>query len=169
MSANPAGVILIGIDPASELMVGAVGSSVAEGAPLSGPGRPRRGHRGAKLAARLETEIGKRVVLMSQDPDNEVADRGFRVIGLFDANLAAQEEMFAFAGRETVQAMLGIGNSVSEIAVVGDDYREVGQFARQGAFRHRRGRTKSCPGTSSTNISGPCWMSWTASYSSGSW
>jgi ABC-type lipoprotein release transport system permease subunit len=121
------GVVLIGVDPASELTVGAIGSRIAEGNPLSGPG-DRGVVIGRELAEKLETEVGKRVVLMSQDPDNEVADRGFRVVGLFEANLAAQEEMFAFAGRETVQAMLGIGDGVSEVAVTGDDYRQVGEL-----------------------------------------
>ena len=57
---------------------------------------------GAKLAARLETEVGKRVVVMSQDPDNEIADRGFRVVGLFHANMASFEENYVFTGRRTV-------------------------------------------------------------------
>ena len=118
------GVILIGADPASELSIGAVGSTVAEGNPLGGADDGGV-IIGRELATKLETEIGKRVVLMSQDPNNEVADRGFRVVGLYEANLEAQEEMFAFAGRQTVQAMLGIGNRVSEIAVAGDDYRDV--------------------------------------------
>ena len=84
---------------------------------------------GAALVEDLETRLGKRIVLMSQDPDNEVADRGFRVVGLFEANLEAQEEMFVFAGRATVQRMLRIGDEVSEIAAVGDDYRVVHQNA----------------------------------------
>ena len=33
---------------------------------------------GARLAERLETRLGKRVVIMSQDPDNDIADRGAR-------------------------------------------------------------------------------------------
>jgi len=80
---------------------------------------------GRKLAEKLETRIGKRIVLMSQDPDNEVADRGFRVVGFYEANLAAQEEAFVFAGRETVQQMLKIDNQVSEVALSGDNYRDV--------------------------------------------
>ena len=47
------------------------------------------------------------IVLMSQDPDNEIADRGYRVVGLFEANLEQHEEAFVFAGKATVQKMLG--------------------------------------------------------------
>ncbi len=80
---------------------------------------------GRKLAKTLNTELGKRVVLMSQDPDNEIADRGFRIVGIFDANVTAFEEAFVFAGKATVQKMLGIGDQVSELVVLGPDYRDV--------------------------------------------
>jgi ABC-type lipoprotein release transport system permease subunit len=69
--------------------------------------------------------VGKRVVLMSQDPDNDIADRGFRVVGLFVASVSVLEEQFVFAGKQTVQKMLLIGDQVSELFVVGDDYRDV--------------------------------------------
>jgi ABC-type lipoprotein release transport system permease subunit len=80
---------------------------------------------GRKLANTLNTEVGKRIVLMSQDPDNEIADRGFRVVGLFTASVTSFEEQFVFAGKTTTQNMLRIGDQVSEIAVLGDDYRDV--------------------------------------------
>jgi ABC-type lipoprotein release transport system permease subunit len=119
------GVTLLGVDPIQERSVGAIGSDIAAGNGLDSAGNNGIVI-GRKLAEKLETEVGKRVVLMSQDPENEVADRGFRVIGLFEANLAAQEEAFVFAGRDAVQKMLGIGGGVSEVAVAGDDYRDVG-------------------------------------------
>ena len=62
---------------------------------------------------------------MSQDPDNDIADRGFRVVGLFDANLQTFEESYVFVGKATAQTMLRIGDQVSELIVVGDDYRDV--------------------------------------------
>jgi ABC-type lipoprotein release transport system permease subunit len=122
------GVTLIGVDPAQERAVDAIGTDIAEGRGLEGPADGGV-ILGRKLAEKLETEIGKRVVLMSQDPDNEVADRGFRVVGLFAADLGAMEEAYVFAGRETVQQMLGIGDRVSEVAVLGDDYRIVDPLA----------------------------------------
>jgi ABC-type lipoprotein release transport system permease subunit len=80
---------------------------------------------GKKLATTLNTEVGKRIVLMSQDPSNEIADRGFRVVGLFHANVKSFEEAYVFAGKTTTQKMLRIGDHVSELVVLGDDYRNV--------------------------------------------
>jgi len=80
---------------------------------------------GKKLATILNTKVGKRSVLMSQDPENEIADRGFRVVGLFEANIKSFEESYVFAGKTTTQEMLRIGDRVSELFVVGDDYRDV--------------------------------------------
>jgi ABC-type lipoprotein release transport system permease subunit len=62
---------------------------------------------------------------MSQDPDNEIADRGYRVVGLFEANLEMVEEMFVFAGKNTLQKMLRIEDEVSEVAVLASDYRDL--------------------------------------------
>jgi ABC-type lipoprotein release transport system permease subunit len=80
---------------------------------------------GRKLASTLNTKVGKRVVLMSQDPENEIADRGFRVVGLFDANVQAYEENYVFAGKTTTQKMLRVGDQVSELVILGDDFRDV--------------------------------------------
>ena len=68
---------------------------------------------------------------MSQDPDNEIADRGYRVVGLFEANLEHQEELFAFAGKATVQKMLGIEDRVTEAAVMAEDYRDLDHVIEQ--------------------------------------
>ena len=61
---------------------------------------------------------------MSQDPDNDIAEGGFRIVGVFRAELEAREETFVYAGRDVVQAMLGIGTDVSEIAVLGQHYQQ---------------------------------------------
>jgi ABC-type lipoprotein release transport system permease subunit len=118
------GVTLLGVDPARERgltfvnydeVIGRFLESSADTGVVIG----------RKLATILNTEVGKRIVLMSQDPDNEIADRGFRVVGLFEANVKSFEEGFVFAGKTTTQKMLRIGDQVSELFVVGDDYRDV--------------------------------------------
>ena len=118
------GVTLLGIDPEAERSFAFFDYDDVDGRFLEAPD-DKGVVLGAKLADTLETRVGKRVVLMSQDPNNEIADRGFRVVGLFHAEMDATEESFAFVGKRTAQDMLRIGDSVSEVVFVGDDYRDV--------------------------------------------
>lgn len=118
------GVTLLGVDPAGEIAVGFDPGRVTTGRFLDGTS-DNGIVVGRKLLERLETDPGKRVVIMSQGRDNEVADRGFRIVGVYDAQLEAIEEAFVYAGRDTVRAMLGMDERVSEIAVTGTDYRDV--------------------------------------------
>jgi ABC-type lipoprotein release transport system permease subunit len=118
------GLTLLGIDPDSERDLTFVDYDTVEGRFLNSSDDSGVVI-GRKLASTLNTQIGKRIVLMSQDPDNDIADRGFRVVGLFDANVQSFEENYMFAGKATVQKMLRIGDQVSEFVVLGGDYRDV--------------------------------------------
>ena len=122
------GVTLLGVDPAGEITLGFDPDDIVEGRWLEGPD-DNGVVVGRKMLERLETETGKRVVVMSQDPDNDIADRGFRVVGVFRGTLAAQEEAYIYAGRNTIQKLLRMGDRVSEIAVAGTDYRDVAALA----------------------------------------
>jgi ABC-type lipoprotein release transport system permease subunit len=118
------GVTLLGVDPDGEVALGFDPDDIVEGRWLQGPDDTGIVV-GAKMLERLETDLGKRVVVMSQDPDNNIADRGFRIVGVFRGKLAAIEESFAYAGKGTVQELLKMQGRVSEIAVAGADYRDV--------------------------------------------
>ena len=129
------GVMLLGVDPARERGLTFIDEDDIDGRFLEGVADGGIVI-GRKLAETLETEVGKRIVLMSQDPDNDIADRGFRVVGLFGADMPLYEEGFVFAGKETIQQLLGVGDYVSEAVVMGDDYRDVtDEYQRmQGLF-----------------------------------
>ena len=118
------GAVLLGIEPGSEVQVSFDLDTISEGRFLEDSG-DRGLVIGAKMAERLETDLGKRVVVMSQDPDNNIADRGFRIVGIYRAKLASLEETYIYAGRETVQKLLKLGDRVSEIAITSEDYRNV--------------------------------------------
>jgi len=118
------GVTLLGVDPLRERGLTFVDYDAVEGRFLDSVDDSGIVI-GRKLATTLNTKVGKRIVLMSQDPDNEIADRGFRVVGLFDANVTAYEESYVFVGKTTTQKMLRIGDQVSELVVLGDDFRDV--------------------------------------------
>ena len=118
------GVSMLGVDPDRERGLTFIDEDRLEGRFLDGVD-DNGIVIGRKLANTLETELGKRIVLMTQDPDNEIADRGFRIVGLFDARMEAFEEGFVFVGKQTAQKLLGTPDRVTEIFAVGDDYRNV--------------------------------------------
>ena len=124
------GVVLLGIDPAAEAALGSLPETIVEGRFLNGDD-DRGVVIGASLARRLETDLGKRIVLMSQDPDNNVADRGARIVGIYTARLQGSEDQFIYAGRTATQEMLKIGDSVTEIAATSHDYRLLGAWYTQ--------------------------------------
>lgn len=124
------GVALLGIDPESERGLTFVDYDKVEGRFLGGVDDSGIVI-GRKLADKLETGLGKRIVIMSQNPDNEIADRGFRVVGLFDANMDAIEEGFVFIGKQTAQTLLGVPGMVTEVFALGDDYRDVDALVAQ--------------------------------------
>lgn len=115
-----AGVVLVGIEPQREQGLSFIATAVTDGRYLESP-EDTGLLLGRKLADRLETALGRRVVLMSQDVNNQVGDRGFRVVGIFDAEPEAIETGFVFIGRATAQQMLGMGDAISEIGVRGED------------------------------------------------
>jgi len=118
------GVTLLGIDPAAEREFSFVSYDDVEGRFLENVD-DKGIVIGMELADTLDTEVGKRVVLMSQDPDNEIADRGFRVVGLFKASMPSIEEAYVFVGKRVAQKMLRIGDTTTEVVFLGDNYRDV--------------------------------------------
>jgi ABC-type lipoprotein release transport system permease subunit len=131
------GVTLVGIEPNRESGISFVAKDVTEGRFLES--RDDRGLVvGRKLVEKLETGLGKRVVIMSQDQENEIADRGFRIVGIFDSKLEQYEEGYVFGGEGTIQGLLGIGDAVSEVAILGSDYRDI-----EGLYRMVADATES--------------------------
>lgn len=119
-----AGVVLVGIDPAGERRLSFIGNAITAGRYLESADESGI-LLGRKLAETLETELGRRVVLMSQGGDNQIADRGFRVVGIFDADPQAMETGYVFVGLTTAQQMLKIGGDVSEIALMTPDRKNL--------------------------------------------
>ena len=118
------GVPLVGIDPAVEAALSFLSESITQGSNLASADAPGVVI-GRKLAERLETRLGKRIVLVSQDSDNTVVDRGFRITGIFEAELQATELAYAFVGRNRAQEFLNMADQVSEISLISDDYRNL--------------------------------------------
>ncbi|MCG6891617.1 MAG: ABC transporter permease [Gammaproteobacteria bacterium] len=118
------GINLIGIEPAAEDDISGLPALMDTGRFLESD-QDQGLIVGARLAERLETRLGKRVVIMSQDPANNIRERGFRIVGIYRAKLPELEEFNVYAARDTLQQLLHIEGRVSQIIVVGDDYRDI--------------------------------------------
>ncbi|MCB0360869.1 MAG: ABC transporter permease, partial [Bdellovibrionales bacterium] len=105
---DSAGVTFFGIQPEREVGLSFIPDTVASGRYLEDSGDEGI-IIGAALARKLETGLGKRVVLMSEGVNGAIADRGFRVVGLYRAQVEGTEKAYAFTGLHTAQAMLGLG------------------------------------------------------------
>jgi ABC-type lipoprotein release transport system permease subunit len=124
------GINLIGIEPAVEASISGLPALLASGRFLESD-QDSGIIVGARLVERLETRLGKRVVIMSQDPDNNIRERGFRIVGIYRARLPALEEFNVYAARETIQKLLRIEGRISQLILVGDDYRDIAPLYRR--------------------------------------
>jgi len=107
---------LVGIQPEREAKVSFVKTGVTRGEYLE-PNNARGILSGAALAEDFETEIGKKLILVSQGAQGEIQSRAYRIRGLFHAELEATEKQYVFVDMKSAQAMLEMGGQVSEAAV----------------------------------------------------
>ena len=108
------GVQLVGIDPAAE-EISFIGDVSITGEALS-DAQDRRVMIGRELARQLDTEVGKRLVLIAQGADGLNRERGFRIGGIYDAEGVGLEKQFVFVGLGVLQSVLG-RESVTEVSL----------------------------------------------------
>ncbi|MFG1497285.1 FtsX-like permease family protein [Saccharospirillum sp. HFRX-1] len=116
-SASNRAVQVMGIDPQREAQVSKLESVVVEGDYLDAAGSETQLLIGWRLAQLLEAELGDRIVLSLHNQIDETAEQQlFRVSGIFRFNARELDENAAFILLPRAQQMLGIGNSVHELA-----------------------------------------------------
>lgn len=109
------GLSLVGIDPSAEQTLSFLGEATLQGERLRSLDDDAV-LLGRAMAEQLDTGLGKRVVLMMQDSGGATVERGYRVVGLFDASGEGREKGFAFTGRDHLSALLGTG-AATELAI----------------------------------------------------
>jgi ABC-type lipoprotein release transport system permease subunit len=122
-------VTLTGIVPEREQGLSFISDTISQGRYLKG--KDDSGLLlGRKLAARLKIKLGRRVVLMSQSSDGTLAERGFRVVGIFSSN-PSNETNLVFTGLTNSQAMLGLhGGMKEEITGVSFNLFDMGDLTK---------------------------------------
>jgi ABC-type lipoprotein release transport system permease subunit len=109
-------VILLGIDPRTELQVTFIDRAVKEGKPLQA-GQDREIVLGAKLAEKLGVRVGEKVVLMAQGSDGSLGSGAYRLGGIFVTESEAFDASMGLITLPAAQALLGLGEDVSTIAI----------------------------------------------------
>jgi ABC-type lipoprotein release transport system permease subunit len=114
---HSSGVTLVGIDPPAEAKISFIGSAISKGGYLA-QGDSNGILIGQALLEKFETKVGRKLVLMSQDKEQEIASRAFRIVGVFRAEMESTEKQFVFVSRSAAQKMLKLGHGISEIAIL---------------------------------------------------
>jgi ABC-type lipoprotein release transport system permease subunit len=107
------GVFIVGINPSEEVGISFISDALREGVALNNDD-DNGIVVGRDLLRVLKTELGKRIVIITQDVNNKVIDRGFRIIGVFESELKSTEKGYIFMGRKTAQDWLGLDSKISE-------------------------------------------------------
>jgi ABC-type lipoprotein release transport system permease subunit len=111
------GVTMVGIDPPREAAISFIGGAITEGRYLEDDD-PYGIMVGQALADKFETKLERKLVLMTQDTEGEIASRAFRIIGIYRAEIEATEKQFVFVTMSAAQEMLKLHNGISEIAIL---------------------------------------------------
>lgn len=111
------GVTMVGIDPGREAEISFIGQAVSQGRHLTLEDE----HGivvGEALLEEFESKLDRKLVLMSQDTEGEIASRAFRIVGVFRAETEATEKQFVFITLSAGQDMVKLGNGISEVSIV---------------------------------------------------
>ncbi|MCB0401950.1 MAG: ABC transporter permease [Flavobacteriales bacterium] len=117
-SANKNGSVrLNGINPDDESIVTGINEKLVEGEYFRGVERnPILISR--KIAEKYKVKIKSKVVLTMQDMEGNIVAGAFKVVGLFDTQNGMYDELNVFVRRDDMARLLGVGNSLHEIAVL---------------------------------------------------
>ncbi len=107
-------IFLLGIEPTRETNLSFIATAVEQGRYLDDESDTGI-LIGERLAERLKTRLNHRVVLLAQGINGDIREMGFRVVGLFSADLA-MENGIVFVSRERGQSLLQLGERISEIS-----------------------------------------------------
>jgi ABC-type lipoprotein release transport system permease subunit len=120
----------VGIDPEREAGISFIGKAVTEGAFLDADDEYGI-IAGRALVDKFETKLGRKLVLMSQDSERDIASRAFKIRGIFSAEIESTEKQYVFVTKAAAQKMLKLGDGISEISILLADYEDAEIVADQ--------------------------------------
>jgi ABC-type lipoprotein release transport system permease subunit len=122
---HTSGITLVGINPVPEAKTSFIGHAINQGRYLKPEdkygvivGQALLIKFETKIGIKFETKIGRKLVLMSQDIDGNIASRAFRIIGTFKAEMQSTEKQFAFVTITSARQMLKLEKGISEVSII---------------------------------------------------
>jgi len=116
-SAGSAPVALRGVDPALEAELADPSEDLARGTFLGGE-RDDPLVVGARIAGRLELELGDRVVLTASDPDGELVRALFHLTGVVETGTRELDESLAYTTVDAARAAVGMEGMLTQVGVL---------------------------------------------------
>lgn len=110
------GIMLVGIIPEDERGLSFIGKGLTEGQMFSAD-ESNSMVIGQRLLDKLNSKIGRKVVVTGQDIKGENVAKAFRIRGVYRTELAVTEESVVFVPLKALQDMLGCKNDVTEISL----------------------------------------------------
>ncbi len=108
------GAQLVGIDPTRE-SISYISNVRVEGSHVENSSDSRL-LIGRALLNDLQTKLGRRIVIITQDAEGMSKEIGYRIVGVFDAQSDSAERAFVFTGIEALQGLLET-DRVTELSV----------------------------------------------------
>ncbi len=86
---------------------------------------------GKALLENLETDLGKRVVLMTRALDGDTAEIGLPIIGVYRAEMRTSEESKIYIALDKAQHWLGLDSYIHEITIYVNDQQQLSTIQLQ--------------------------------------
>jgi putative ABC transport system permease protein len=122
-SESSSGVSIIGVDPQKEPGVTIIKESVTQGDYLNEEGAYQV-LIGQGLAEKLKVGLDDKIVLMAQDLTGDIGSGAYRVKGIFKTASPEFDKYMIYLNLKDSQKLLGLGNRISEVAVLIDTPRD---------------------------------------------
>ena len=127
-SADNRPVLLQGVRPELEAELRDIAEDLTAGTFLTGDERSPL-VLGSRVAARLEAELGDRIVLTGTTPDGEVTRALFHLTGILETGMREVDEVAAYTTLEAAQRAFGMAGAVTQIGIVAESGVEAEELA----------------------------------------
>ena len=126
---SSAGILLYGIDPAAEKKLTTINQRLRRGRFLTKEDKDKI-IIGKDLSDQMKTDLGDKVVLMSQGADGSLAASAYEICGILDAGVEDIDKNLALITIEAARDLLVLDGKISEIAIAAGSLTDNDEIAR---------------------------------------